>query len=578
MPIRFKCPHCKKPLSVKDHLAGKKGACPACKKPITIPAPVAAAADLEEFAARSLADEPAPATAAAKADGAPAAPAGTIDFTCPFCDAELHLPAEQGGKQAPCPECKHILKIPKLIADRAKDWREVQSSGPSAALANQPKELEGAWGTATSKSKVSREALEEADAIVDEDEEPVGVGRWIKRGALAVVLIGVAVFGYTTWSDSRRESRNLADINKAVEHMEKAKLPTLWAAEVHRGAGEFFLRAKNVDMARKHLLSAFTAIPDTRKSAAEHIDADACLIDLALTLIDLGGTAEQAENKERIEWKELSADLRRVIEKIQSPDARLVAIQEVGGKLLRTGMNGVALDVANALRGAGDTGPPSLATSGLVAMLLALDNDKEAASLLPNPKETMDPLARIGYAEGYSRKKKYDEARAILQTKPVQPDCWHAAVAAAVAAGQSADPAAAKQFVEEALKEWKTVRHKRPHPFLVFQFVRVAARVDPSGIKELLKSTGPVEKHLKARAMLEWLLVHLEQSTTPVDFSLADEIGDKESPAFAVACAAIGRHKAKLGYRSEVLATAPPDERIRAFLHFAAALGDQDRR
>ena len=33
MTIKFPCPHCKKMLSVKEHLAGKKAACPACKQP-----------------------------------------------------------------------------------------------------------------------------------------------------------------------------------------------------------------------------------------------------------------------------------------------------------------------------------------------------------------------------------------------------------------------------------------------------------------------------------------------------------------------------------------------------------------
>ena len=90
MPIKFKCPSCQKPLSVKDHLAGKKAACPVCKKPMTIPSPVAAAAELEDLAASALADDPKPAPAAvAKTGGAPA-PLPTVDFSCPFCDAELH--------------------------------------------------------------------------------------------------------------------------------------------------------------------------------------------------------------------------------------------------------------------------------------------------------------------------------------------------------------------------------------------------------------------------------------------------------------------------------------------------------
>ena len=45
MPIKFKCPHCQRGLSVKEHLAGKTAKCPACKKALKIPAPVSSPAD-----------------------------------------------------------------------------------------------------------------------------------------------------------------------------------------------------------------------------------------------------------------------------------------------------------------------------------------------------------------------------------------------------------------------------------------------------------------------------------------------------------------------------------------------------
>src|SRR5262245_29150618 len=164
MPIRFKCPACKKGLVVRDQLAGKRAACPACKKPVVIPVPQGKPADVEAFAAAALSDKSA-AAAAARGDGKVAAPppaAEPITLTCPFCAEQVKFDADMGGKQAPCPnpECRRIIKVPKPKEDKPRDWREVQS-GPSAALANQPAKLEGAWGTGTDKAKVSTKTLEE---------------------------------------------------------------------------------------------------------------------------------------------------------------------------------------------------------------------------------------------------------------------------------------------------------------------------------------------------------------------------------------------------------------------------------
>ena len=37
MSITFNCPHCQRPLKVKDELAGKKVKCPGCGKPVAVP-------------------------------------------------------------------------------------------------------------------------------------------------------------------------------------------------------------------------------------------------------------------------------------------------------------------------------------------------------------------------------------------------------------------------------------------------------------------------------------------------------------------------------------------------------------
>ena len=71
MPIRVKCDACKKTLSVKDHLAGKKIKCPLCQAIVTVPAagPVkekAAEPKPEPVAKKPVAGIPAPVPGGAK--------------------------------------------------------------------------------------------------------------------------------------------------------------------------------------------------------------------------------------------------------------------------------------------------------------------------------------------------------------------------------------------------------------------------------------------------------------------------------------------------------------------------------
>src|SRR5207245_2158298 len=95
---------------------------------------------VEAEALEALADEPNPVE-----DENPK----TIDFTCLYCEAELHLPLDQGGKQLQCPnaECKRIIKVPMPVVSQKKDWRKMERRGPSAAAINMPEQLDDAWGT-----------------------------------------------------------------------------------------------------------------------------------------------------------------------------------------------------------------------------------------------------------------------------------------------------------------------------------------------------------------------------------------------------------------------------------------------
>jgi transcription elongation factor Elf1 len=148
MPIKFACPHCKKGLSVKDHLAGKRAACPACKKALTIPKgsstnhpalrditvrPVPTAPPLAKPPISHQDAEAAAAEALADDSSETQKQAATVDFNCSFCDAELKLDAALAGKKTSCPECRRIIKVPELAKPDVADWRKAARTGPVGA-------------------------------------------------------------------------------------------------------------------------------------------------------------------------------------------------------------------------------------------------------------------------------------------------------------------------------------------------------------------------------------------------------------------------------------------------------------
>jgi DNA-directed RNA polymerase subunit RPC12/RpoP len=150
MAIAFKCLNCQQPYKVKDDMAGKKVVCTACKKPLRVPAPVASVpvsnADADALAVAALAEAPAPPAEEA---------ASSITVECPNCMEEVTFPAEKAGKQAPCPSCKRIVKVPIPVTGK-KDWRTADAR-PTFAKVVPEAELKGVVSTANMKI-VDREA------------------------------------------------------------------------------------------------------------------------------------------------------------------------------------------------------------------------------------------------------------------------------------------------------------------------------------------------------------------------------------------------------------------------------------
>ena len=400
MPIKFTCPHCKKVLSVKDHLAGKKGPCPSCKKIVTVPMQSAAAGPAQHAQrpvptptnGQTKPNEPKPpekpaapesppedaeaAAAAALADEASrveetVAPT-FIDFNCPQCDEPLHLSADLAGKRAPCPECKRIIKVPEIKKVEKADWRKTNAAGlPSGARRPDMPVPEGAWGSAASASRVSVEALEMADVLPDRHKQPLTVQQKIMRG----VLVGAAFVAFLTviavavgWWRSSSKSRSLQGVEDyANSPAATQKIGREGVGALQIAVGEYHLRSKKVDsakVAQTHFGKAIETLtpPD---GAIKGSERDALLADLAVLQIDTAGTKEEIDNKTRLNWNETQSAIGKTLRAMHHPEARLEAYRAVCRRLIAKKEGKRALALAAQLSDAPTEKAEALAVAGL---------------------------------------------------------------------------------------------------------------------------------------------------------------------------------------------------------------------
>jgi len=202
MAINFNCPHCKKALKVKDEsLAGKKAACTGCKKIIVIPKPASAVAAAEDLEALALA-------ALAEPKEAKVEVAQTFDFECPQCGESIKMSREFAGKNAPCPECRRIIRVPMPKTKDPAEWRQTNDNLPSAARRDTEPAPEGAWEPSRAKG-VSAQALAEA-GVLPKKRRPQRTRRQKIRlgvyfGVPLLLLGGIAVFVLMYLSQNKQD-------------------------------------------------------------------------------------------------------------------------------------------------------------------------------------------------------------------------------------------------------------------------------------------------------------------------------------------------------------------------------------
>jgi hypothetical protein len=447
MPLKIKCPSCHKVLAVKESMVGKRAACPACKYMLTIPAapakkpaavqaapappappppkvetpapaqPETTAEDAEALAAAMFSDE--------KKDGPTEAPK-TIDLECPMCMEPIHMDISLAGKQAPCPECRRVIKVPLPAQPKKADWRAAQTRPTAARLDTEPAP-EGAWGTTVNKGIVSKESLEEAGALPDR-RQPLTVRQWIARGfvwaAAAVFLVGGTMFAIS-WFSSRKEAKLLASATESIKSKDE-KGPLAGVFDIAEAQYQLNRNEKDsIDAKRGPQLLLQQARGKLSYTRGPESERDALLIELALLQLDMAGTGKAIEEKQRLEWKTTRDEILPTLKGMLppgkgQPHARIEGVRQVTRKLLRLDQEKLAEDIAQRI---GDA-PVSPAVVG-VEMLragneetakrlgeLVLDrykqvpppkNIKPAPEKPPLPELTVDAVA-LAHALGQGKK------------------------------------------------------------------------------------------------------------------------------------------------------------------------------
>lgn len=628
MAIKFTCPHCKRGMLVPEQFAGKKGKCKACQQPITVPTltssssaaaepskpeaprpaqPAAAPpADLEAEAAALFSDEPEPAEPVE---------VKLIDFPCPYCDEPIQLPIELGGKRAQCPECKHLIKVPEPVKKEPKDWRKVQTRGPSAARLPEQPALEGAWGS-TAASRVGEKTLEEV-GVLPKTEPPRTRWqrfRWPILGATFALVVGVAGLMGRHWWVHRAADRA---VGEALTYASTSEATPLVQAAVAIGAGEYYRNDdRTVDghgpaaRANNQLGRALT----TLRSAPKSDERDAVLSDLALAMVELGGSQEEAFADLRLTWDEVQKRLVATLADIANGEARLQTLRRVARRLLERGQSARVLPLTNQVYPPSDAKKSAdkaaaLAEIGLVflraddkpsaehavqaALQLYPKDAKSKAPPLraevvalayvlemknaPAPGKAEDDKANehIGKIAALARRGQWGEARKRASGQEfdamVQFRAWLALAAAAVdvQAADTTDIEAAMKLAEGALRNkpelsWSLLRLTR---------LALAAGMPRERVQEFADKIG--NPTVRGRAQLAVFQADLAQAKQPVEDAAADKI-EAKSLARALAAQALARHNTRLDakYAAVVQGWTQPQ---RAFGSLGVALGLEDR-
>jgi hypothetical protein len=471
----------------------------------------------------------------------------TIDFNCPMCDAELHLPLDLAGKRSPCPECRRIIKVPEPVKKDPTNWRQTAPNLPSAARRPEEKAPEGAWGSATGAATVSRGSLQDAGAFPEATELLTvrqRITRYATWSAAAIFLTVCAVLVWYKWTQAREEQAVKLALDYAESDAGKSELGSDGRAAIYRLAGEHALGARKAGSAAEaqgQFHKSLSLLAQGGGSATEH---DALLQDLAVAETALGGSPDEVDAGTKLKWDDAQKEIHAALRDIRDNEAKVEGLREVARRLAVKGQGIRATALASSLYSSPNE--EKAEALGVVGLELATANKKDLAAKAADqalslykgkdqpaaapsavalalvlgrefperPKQSKWPAEDelgmwLGTIEGQARLKQWGEARQKATQGKFQSNVRLRAFVALAGAAFD-DKATGTTDVDLAIQQALTPpKGPPPSPWLLLRLARIGARagVAPESLQSL--ATVIPDRDLRGRAQLAAFEAHL---------------------------------------------------------------------
>ena len=356
--------------------------------------------------------------------------------------------------------------------------------------------------------------------------------------------------GVSRLAKSHEQHNVVEDIKQLLDGQPPKIQEPVLRAEAERTRALYRLQARDakIYLAKKDFGAALSYIKfgdDGPSLDKPFIHEQVFLIDLALSQIESGGTGDDLLTKRRQDWEQTRKDLVATLEKIKTPEIQVIALREISARLdQQTDLKdrrAMAIGLAGGL--AADLGNKRpLAFRQQIALVYWDDKKLDAADEKSLAVEELeDGHLRVGFAEGYARKGKFDEAFKLAKHKGPEEDKLDAFLGIAAVALLDKNKEKSAEALKAALEIARDAKKITPTPWQWLELARLGARLDEKdAVKQAIEQ---LPAPFKFRAHLEVFLAKCEKSTGPISTDELNDLvaEDKEGVTLALAWMALAR-------------------------------------